>query len=140
MKGNLNKKWLFVFCVAFLGISSIVVAYNTTVGKTEKDAFENHVAPKQTENNENASYIADLTSQLTNLTSQIAKLDQQVSELNCTLTQKETENSNLKQRLKAYQDSLNDIQSQLKSLEQIDLIRELVENLRNEQPESTLAP
>jgi peptidoglycan hydrolase CwlO-like protein len=129
----LKKKWLFALCLAVLIISCVFVDYDATGEKPKAALAPYQVAPQQTQS-------ADNVSRIENLTAQIPELERQISELNRALTQKEIENSNLKQRVQDYQDSLNQIMSELRSLEQIDQIREVVERLRIEPPSSTLLP
>ena len=130
---TLKKTWAVMLCLAFLTVSIGVVASTQSGNSSAPEYPPSQTSLKQGEHIDNATDVSDLNAQ-------IAALKTEVLRLEMTVSQKEAENGNLKEQVNSLQCTLHQIMSDLKSLEQVEQIRLLIERLRTEPPTSDVLP
>ncbi len=122
-----RAKWQIfgtVICVSLLVVSFAVITLNRY---STPESVNQVLVIEQSDGNENSSMVE-------NLTAQIATLKREILNLETALSAKQNENEELKGEVRELRDSLDQIVSELKAIQQNEQIMMLVERLRTEPP------
>ena len=128
IKGDLAKGLgIIVLCVTIIVVTfaALTINWNPKNSTQEDLAFQQNL--NQTIQTGNASDIALLNEE-------IAELKKQILQLEAKIEQAETENTQLKEKTRYWENAFDQLTNELRSLEKIEEIRLLVEKLRTEPP------